>query len=351
MPSTSLYSREQKLASRISSVEAGASALRVQCVASLSEELKEYWERTRASNPDLANGCFHHQFAEAVARVRGGVEFAVLKEDGKLQGILPFQRVRSRLAHPVGGLMNDFQGLIAAANTKVDFRYLLRQMEVKRLDCHALAGQPMSSQSLRMKRVYRQLDCPFIDLSSSPEAYLQWVRQHSSTVRRQPQKSRAMIRQLGPLRLEFDCRDPQLLEKVIDWKRAKFQRTRTFDILSLDWTYNLLRELFRVRTASFKGILSILWAGDHPVSGHFGFQAERRLHYYIPSHDVQFGRYSPGTELMLQLTQSAEQNQVDQIDLGYGESDLKDRFANCKTSVQYCCIGFSPIARAINHGF
>ena len=147
----------------------------------------------------------------------------------------------------------------------------------------------------------------------------------------------------------MDCRDPQVLEKVIQWKREKFRRTRTFDLLSLDWTSNLLRELFHVRRDDFRGQLTVLWAGGIPVSGHMGFVSKHRLHYYMPAHDHQFRRFSPGTELMIQLTGAALEHGIHKIDFGYGESELKDRFANAHTTVDYGCIGFNSAARLVAH--
>ncbi len=355
MPSTSVSSSRSRSNPRAQLAQSALTAsLHVECVDDLSQSLVDTWHRFQGSNPALANGCFHFEFADAVSRVRTGVEYAIIRQNSEVAGIFPFQRSGSRVIKPVGGMMNDFHGLITNAATKIDLAEVLKQIDVRKFDFHALSldalNQKTTLQSNRTKRVFRELNCPFIDLSDGSLAYRDWLLKHSSTVRRQPQKTRALSRRHGPIRMEIDCRDPAMLEKVIEWKRAKFRRTRTFDLLGVEWTSNLLRELFRTRTDGFKGLLSILWAGDQPVSGHFGFQSGSLLHYYIPAHNIQFRQFSPGTELMYQMACSGPQHGIKRIDFGYGESDLKDRFANNRTSVQRGCIGFNPLSRLLSHG-
>ena len=309
---------------------------------------EDRWETLRTSNPLLATGYFHPEFSRAVMRVRDDVEFAIIERAGEISAILPFQRVSPRVAHPVGGMMNDFHGVIAGPSFKIDYRNLLKQAGLSQLHFHALSfdgADPAQS----IKRVFRRLDCPFIDLAEGPDAYRKWVRKHSSTVKRQPQKTRAMERDLGALKLEFDCRDAQALETLIEWKRSRFKRTRTFDILGVDWTSNLLREVFKVRHPEFRGVLSVLWAGDTMVAGHFGFICDGILHYWFPAHNHQYGKFSPGTRLMIGLTETCHEHQVHRIDLGYGESDLKTRFANGRTEVELGCLGFNPGLRWINN--
>lgn len=348
MPSTSVYTNESRNVSRATPAPINSAHNSISFKRTLDSGLQEAWNHLQTSNPQLSNGCFHPEFSRAVERVRHDVEYAVLKSGGEITGIFPFQRTSQRIASPVGGMMNDFQDLVAAPSTRVDFDDLLTEAGLKLFHFHALANDSASASS-RLKQVYRVLDCPLIDLSKGAFRYRDWLVNHSSTVRRQPQKTRALIRKQGQIRLEFDCRDPQILERVIDWKRARFRRTRTFDLLSVDWIAHLLRELFHVREDGFRGQLSVLWAGDVPVSGHFGILCRDRLHYYIPAHDHRFAQFSPGTELMYQVTSAAGEHGIQQIDLGSGDSPLKDRFANGKTVVECGCFGFSPVLRSIHH--
>ena len=306
------------------------------------------WHEIRNENPELRSGYFHPGFYSAVKSVRPDVELVVLHHQGTMAGVFPFQRMSSRIAHPVGGMMNDFHGVLARAETRIDFRGLMDELGIHRFDFHALSTSGLTGQA-HSKLVFDVLDSPYIDLSGGQAEYRKWLQQHSSTVRRQSQKSRALARSLGPIRLDFDVRDPAVLEKLIAWKREKFRRTRTFDLLSVDWTANLLREVFQTRSDGFRGLLSGLWAGDTLVAAHFGFLCGSRLHYWFPAYDHAHGRYSPGTELMKEVIHACGDHAIDRIDLSYGQSDLKDRFANRATTVEVGCFAANAFSRRLGH--
>ena len=120
----------------------------------------------------------------------------------------------------------------------------------------------------------------------------------------------------------------KFLEELIEMKRQKYQRTRTFDILSVDWAADLLRELLQVRVPGFQGLLSTLHAGDKLVAVHFGMLTNSILHYWFPVYDPTFSRYSPGTELMLRCAEAATERGVKKLDLGYGDDPYKLKFSN-----------------------
>ena len=352
MPSTVYTGHKVQSSSNVR--VATKSTISVECVHCLDEPAETAWYsiwKTMCEQDPLQNsGHFHPEFAKAVCRVRDDVEFAIIRDQGEITGIFAFQRIGRKVAHPVGGMMSDFHGLIAKRDAKIDFGVLLRETGLSQFDFHALQKSEASQSPLAIKKVYRVLNCPYIDLTSGQPAYQDWLLHHSSTLKRLPQKARAMVRRLGPMRLEFDCRDPHALEQLIAMKRAKYRRTRTFDLLGVKWTSNLLREIFQVRKKGFRGQLSVLWAGDTLVAAHFGFVNETTLHYWFPAHQDEHGRFSPGTQLMYELTQNATDNGVQRIDLGYGASELKDRFANGRTTVEYGCYGFNPLSRSYGQG-
>lgn len=303
------------------------------------------WKEIRATRPELSSGFYDPDFSKAVNRVRGDVNYLVLYGHSEVLGILPFQRPKPNFAQPVGGMLNDYHGLVLRHGVQCDIGEWLPAAGLRQFRFHALQDLSKAEHPSPFKQVFETLPSTAVDLSQSHQAYQHWLFQHSSTVRRQGQKARALVRKMGPLSLELDCRDKAGLERLIEMKRAKYQRTRTFDILGLSWTQDVLREIFNLRTDNFSGMLSVLRAGDRIVSAHFGFLANGILHYWFPAHEHAFGKFSPGTQLMIELTKQPRQPTFHKIDLGYGDSDLKDRFANSQSSVEIGCFDQNAVAR------
>ena len=130
---------------------------------------------------------------------------------------------------------------------------------------------------------------------------------------------------------------------MIELKRAKYQRSKTFDILGVEWAADLLREIAEIQTPDFQGILSVLWAGDELVAVHFGMLSGDVLHYWFPVYVPKFSKYSPGTELMLRVAQGAAENGIAKVDLGFGDDPYKTRFCNGREQVSSGRYGFSRI--------
>ena len=301
------------------------------------------WEWFRQSNPDLRSGYFHPEFLFAVERVRSDVEIAVLRSNREVVGFFPFQRVAPQVADPVGGMMNDFHGVIGPPSLQLDFRHLLSSCGLKRFKFHALVEPHRDVDRF----CYDQLASPHIDLSGGYEGYFDNLRSQSKTIRRQGQKTRRMVRDHGSARFEWNVIDPDVLETAIRWKREKYQRTRIFDILSVDWTANLLREIHRTREPGFQGLLSALWAGDHLIAAHMGFLCGTVLHYWFPTFDYSQRRYSPGTQLLLQVCEHAAQRGVQAIELSYGEAGFKNRFSNGRSNVRIGELQYGAVSHSL----
>jgi len=187
----------------------------------------------------------------------------------------------------------------------------------------------------------------YLDLSDGWEAYRKWVRKHSSTVKRQGQKTRALEREVGPIRFELDCDQDEVLEKLIQLKRQRYQRSATFDILSVQWAADLLREIHRIRQSDFQGLLSAYWAGDQLIGVHFGMLTDSTLHYWFPVYAPAYQRYSPGTEMLMLSAEHACQLGKKKLDLGYGDDDYKFKFCNGHEKVACGVIDFNPLSRKI----
>ncbi len=144
-----------------------------------------------------------------------------------------------------------------------------------------------------------------------------------------------MIKDLGPLRLEFDCKDEAVRQKILDLKRSQYRRTNIFDLLSVDWVHRVFNSLFVEQNGKCKGLTSVLYAGDTLVAGHVGLLEGDLLHYWFPVYDPAYHVYSPGTALFLEISKACEARGIKQVDFGYGEQPYKVKLTDTTSEVSY----------------
>ena len=304
-------------------------------------ELEQNWQQLRQTNSYFASPYFDPHFIKAVAKVRDDVRVVMVVEDGTPVCFLPYQENSQGRAVPTGGRLNDYHGILGTPdNAATYFKKIIKAADLKSYAFHALV--PPETEQLSAYS-FRELRTHHLDLSNGWDAYRKWVRKHSSTVKRQGQKTRNLEKEVGPIRFEFDCTDGEVLERLIELKRAKYQRSNTFDILSVEWAANLLRELHNAKHPNFQGILQAMWAGDELICVHFGMMTDEILHYWFPIYDYQYSRYSPGTEMMLRVAEEASQRGIKKLDLGYGDDAYKFKFCNGNEAVLNGQINFNPI--------
>ena len=237
--------------------------------------------------------------------------------------------------------MNDVHGVLGGQNLSAD--QILRGLEsigVESVSYHAAADFHGTNERFE----FRVMKSHHLDLSQGWDAYCAWAKKNSSTIKRHGQKSRALAKKLGELRFEFQNTDPAALEQLIALKRAKYQRTKTFDILSVEWAANLLRHIHSIQTEEFAGILSTLHAGDQLVAAHFGMLTDKMLHYWFPTFNIEFSQYSPGTELLLRSAKECCDRGLGKLDLGFGDDDYKFKFSNANDWVSCGLMTDSSIA-------
>lgn len=310
----------------------------------IGSELNQTWLALHRSESRFASPYYHPNFVRAVAAVRDDVEIAILKNRaGDIVGVLPFQRISAHQANPIGGRMNDFHGILAPSRLQVDIKSLLNQLQLKRFHFHALSTEEPEYEPYEFIR----MPSYHVDLSNGIEDYITWLTKNSSTVKRLPQKIRALGRNEGDVVFEFESNNMQVLEELIALKRNKFQRTNTFDILSVQWAADLLREIGTYTSPDFRGVMSALWAGDKLIAAHFGMIANDVLHYWFPAYDSNYDKYSPGLQLMLATCRAAAKSGIKKIDMSYGESGFKDKFCNGSTEVSFGVVDQNPLTFAI----
>jgi CelD/BcsL family acetyltransferase involved in cellulose biosynthesis/GT2 family glycosyltransferase len=329
------------LAARSLRSATGAGMLNVTTLpaADLSAEQVACWTRLQERDPELASPYFRPEFTLAVAAVRRDVEVAVLAQDGETAGFFPYQR-RWRSALPVGGRLSDFHGVIARPGLDCTAGELLAGCGLSSWSFHHL---PVS-QAAFAGHIHQTEGSPYLDLSRGFDAYRAGLsKSRREGIAQTLRKRRKLERDWGPVRFEFDCRDPAVLRALLDWKSAQYRRTGLTDVFAFDWSVALLRKIWTVQTPGFAGHMSALFAGGRPIAAHFGLRSHKVLHYWFPAFDIELAQFSPGSILQMDIAQAAAAAGLARIDLGRGSEQAKTSVMSGATPVADGIVDRRPV--------
>lgn len=311
--------------------------------AEIRDSLRTQWQDLRSRSSAYRSSFFSPHFIDGVVQSNSGLQFEALvtRRGEQLTGVLPFQRV-GKCGFPIGRGINDAHGLMCTDD--LDYGAALPAAGLKSYIFHASPSQLPEVQKYELGREKSFL----ADLTADPKGYESFLRGHSDTVDRQGQKTRRLIRQKGPLRLDFDCQDPRLLDLLIELKCEQYRRTHIYPLLAVPWIKQLLHKQLLDRDRPVRGLLSVLYAGDDPVAMHYGMIEDNVIHYWFPTYDTQYSYGSPGTVLFLEIAKAAEQQGVTAIDMGYGEQAYKHKLTNVVTEMSFGIADTSPLRRALH---
>ena len=296
----------------------------------LSANDVELWRELQESNSELANPCFSPEFTQAVAAVRSNVEVAFIEQGREVSAIFPFQRKAGLRAVPVGGIVSDYHGLICRQDFSCDPRELLKRCGLVAWDFdRLLAAQACFVPYHRLCEPSAQIDLA--------EGYVAYAAERRAAGTRQLQRCEHMLGRmagtLGPIRFVAQSCNQQALEQVLAWKSQQYRRSGWEDLFAASWGRALVHHIHSLSGPGFAGMLSLLYAGESLVAGHFGMRSSTVWHYWFPAYDRQFARFSPGLVLLLKMAQHAEELGLRCIDLGTGMSLYKRRLMNASVSV------------------
>lgn len=292
--------------------------------AQLDDSLQATWRALQGSNPALHSPYYAPEFTLAVASVRDDVRIAVLEEDHRVAGFLPFQ-VRWGVGLPVGGGLSDHHGVVCAPGTGWSWPDLLR---AARLDSWRFDHLPLDQAPAGL--AITPCESPALNLSRGMAAYLAGRR--ACGVRRLGEldrKARKLAREVGPLRLQAHSSDPRVLETVLRLKSLQCRRTGVPDFFAHRWAQALAERICAMQGPHFGGRLSALYAGDQLVGAHLGMRSPQIWHWWFPVYDHAFAAYSPGGLLLLHVAQAAADQGHGLLDLGKGDDPYKQSFADC----------------------
>ncbi|MEM6691013.1 MAG: GNAT family N-acetyltransferase [Planctomycetota bacterium] len=315
----------------------------------LGEEDRENYSRWLRGRSGLRSPFLSLGFFDAVHTVRSDLSVLVAGNgSAQSRAILPVH-LKNRIATPAGRAFNDAQAIMYASGDSIDARRMMRLGKVKGYEFHALLSDHPIAPHEHLT-VQRRVESFAAHWGNHSSKYLDQLEREHRTIKKQEQKSRQMTRELGPLSLEIDCRDPGLLSQAIDAKRAQYRRTHILDHFKPTWTRSLVRYLHEYTAENrddlgrceTRGLLSVLRAGQTVVAMHFGIVESGLLHYWFPVYNHEFSKYSPGTALYKAIVGAASEHGIDTLDMGYGEQPYKrkqtDRVTHVYQGFTSCCI-------------
>lgn len=288
------------------------------------------WRALAAAHPAFASPLLGPDFAIEVGRVRDDARVTVWRRDHKPVGFLPHHRRPGGLARPIGSPFSDYHALVGAADAGL-----------KGPEALALAGLSafrftglVDPHGVFEGAVAERSPSFVVRLDQPVEAYLEGLRAASpkrfKNYRRLDSK---LDREVGPLRLVAgDIRD-QAFEALLAWKSAQLNRTGLSDFLRPGWTRALMRNLFERRKGEMQGLLVMLYAGEHPVGGHFGIRQGPVYHPWIAATDPQFVSFGPGITVLSRAIAAMPELSLTTYDLGPSHDHYKRHYAQADMEV------------------
>ncbi|GAA3197819.1 GNAT family N-acetyltransferase [Actinocorallia longicatena] len=281
-----------------------------------SSEL-ERWREIQGTDPALANPFMAPEFTLGVGRFRKDVHVAVISSATGIEGFFPYERHGAGVGHPVGFGLTDLQGIVAEPGLDLDAKALLRACRIGVWDFdHLIAHQRLFAPYHQVTRVE-----PIIDLTAG---YAAWETEAKAlapkTHKTIKYKERKLGREVGEVSTTFSSASADELQRLMDWKSAQYQRTGRTDRFTRPWIVDLVRHFHETGF----GVLSVLRAGDRPVSMHFGLRSGHAMAGWFPAYDTEFGRYSPGMIGHLALASGAAADGITEIWMGRGGKEFKE---------------------------
>ena len=313
----------------------------------LNEEDWLRWLQIQKSRRDLSNPFFHPGLTRSVASIRDDVEVVVLSDDESPVGYFPFQRCPGNIAQAVVGRLSEFHGVISMPGIHFEPEELLRAAGLRAWHYDHL---PVSQHQFE-NSTWGYSASPFMDLSSGYNAYRETVKKKGSSLSQVERKRRKMVREIGPLKFEFQATDEDAFQSLIKWKTEQHRRTGVLQIMKAEWVPALLDLLKQTQFHDFQGQFSTLHAGNNLVAVHLGLRNDSALHIWFPTYNRKYEKYSPGLILLLEMAKQAAAEKLNRIDFGRGEERYKANFKTDDFQIAEGAVDTRPITSQVRRGW
>ncbi len=238
-----------------------------------------------ASDRVLESPFFRPEYTQLIAGVRDDVFVGVAFQNDEPVGSFRFSATRGTMAGLWAGRSPTIKASWHGPACCVEPRELLKACSLRSWTFnHVIASQ-------RQFAPYRLLQdqSPSIDLADGLPEYLKERRKASKNEFFQTErKTRKIQREVGPLRLEFESRDPTLLETLIEWKTPQYRRTKAPNIFEYDWILQVIRRLLDHRDPGFAAYFSPLFVNDELLAINFGLRSGDVYHSWMTTYNHDY---------------------------------------------------------------
>ncbi len=273
------------------------------------------WQQMQKATPALAGPFLSPEYAVAVGRLRPRSRVGVLFDGQCTVGFFPFESRWPGAGVPISGWLSSCQAIVHAPEAEWDLAEVLRGCGLSAWHFDNLIADQAGPRASRVHIA----PAPVIDLRGGFGGYYGRLRARELHFCREiERKTRKLDREVGEVRLELDSADPGLLGLLIGWKSAQYRQTAHVDRFARGWVTDLLHAIHAERGDHLAGLLSVLYAGDRPVSIQFGLRSGGILAGWFTGYDQAFGRYSPGLVQLKLMTEALGGIGVDVLHMGKG---------------------------------
>lgn len=318
-----------------------AETLQVEIIgaAAMDAEAIALWREWSTTNPLLQSPYFRWDYAEIAARVCPGAAIAVFRRQGQIVGFFPHQR-RGGSIQPLGAPMNDYHGVVVAEGEEIALEQVARLLKGRRLNVPGWIGSGETGELRQTVQVVM------------PDAgFDAWYAERRSTFGKyfkdKERARRSLENELGPVRVEHDLRDPDLLDHLIDLKAAQYRRSGLHDIFACGWTRDLLHALMKAEERDFGASMAAMYAGEKLVAVEFSLHAGRHHHFWFPVYEPSLARCSPGILLSIDTMRLAAADGFRVFDFGFEGEGYKKYFVNARQTVREAVVMRPGLVRAL----
>ena len=308
----------------------------------LTETDRTAWEALRASNKATYSPYFHLDYTLLISDLRDDVFIACVYENELPIGFLPYQG--QRFARPVGAPMTDYHGFICKDDADFNTVEILKAAGIGAYHFSASVNSQMSS------HFQSEEDGVLMELSAGAKL---WREARDGSYRRHLKSNRRRIRKatedIGEPRFVWLSKEQSVFDQLVTWKKQKFAETGKYDVLSADWTLELLSKLWQRNNGGLKCDMQALYFGNRLAAIDLGLSDGQTFHSWIVAYDGELHSYAPGIQLLEGLLDATDTLGYTRIDLGVGTDGYKRHYATEPVKAGTGFIAAQGSAAALSH--
>ncbi len=319
----------------------------IQFVSKLPSQLTslelERWQTLRQGSTALADPFFSPEFFQVLEQVRPNTEIAVIRQGETVVGFLPLERYGC-VARPAAALVNGIDGSICSEELDWAPQEMLDSLKLRAWEFSSLPAAQVATRDHHIQ----VRNFSYIDLSLGLNNYVaERKAAGSQQIEKVARRRKKLVREHGTLDCSWNDVSPTTLETLLRWKSAQYQRTGTRDVLGAAWVVDLLGRLREFHGRDLHATVPAIHCRGKLLAAAYCLVSGEVLSCWFPAYNGEFGKYSPGSILLLMILEEAAKHGITRIHLGQGNERYKKSFANGGFRVAEGAVDRSPWRQAL----